>query len=443
MPLGLLVWLLAPPVALAAPPEVTAYPGSLILGEGRGVELRVRTGGGSPAALRTACNVGRFGDRTVAGDEVRVSWTPPDVRYPHTALLLFWMDPGGAEPPDVAAVRVPLLGRMDLDVTTEPRADVMVEIGQKTFGPQKADGRGQAKVPIEVPPGTRKARVLSYFGGTSTAVELPLDVPVTNPLVAAAGPDPMPRDGGWLWIIHAGKMDPTALVVETIGGQARLIDGQPDRALFELTALPDSQRLAVTVKVPDDPEAIIGASLKVTDRTSSAPPKRRAAGWVLASSAHAGGFFGGGSNLGWLLGVDVSLIPPLLGGRAAVGGQLEVRSMGLVTSITGLGPLESWVIGPSLAAVARFNVVETGPVSVHARAGAGLLLYTHRVKTGFQPTFTEVGATRDLFVGAQVVYRVGPLDLFLEARGALAAVQTGRLDARMGGLVLTLGGRVY
>lgn len=445
-PPGLLcaLWLLLPAAqAVAGPPEVTATPAALVLGDGRQVEVRVRAGG-EPSSLQAACNVGRFTARNRSGDETVFLWTPPDVRYPHTALLLFWVDPPEGNAPDVAAVRIPLLGRLDLEVKTEPRADVMVEIGQKTFGPKKATARGQVKVPIEVPPGVTSARVISYVGGTSSAVEAPLEVPPTNPLLAIAGPDPMPRDRGWLWVFHTGTLS-GSLSVNVTGGSALLLGTQDDRALYELAASRDALRLEVVAKLPDHPDAAGQVTLKVVDRTSPAPasPRRRTVGWGLGSSALAGGFFGGGSNLGVLASVDVSVSPPLLDGRGAFGGQIEVRSMGLTSSIPGLGSLESWVIGLSLDAVARLAVLEVGPLSVHLRAGAGILFYSHQVETAFQPSFSEGGATTDLFGAAQLAYRVGPVDALVEVRGSLAVVQTPRLDARMGGLLLAVGARVY
>ena len=52
--------------------------------------------------------------------------------------------------PEVGYVAVPLWGQGDAVVKTRPRARIEVSIGDRTFGPVKADGTGIALVPVVV-----------------------------------------------------------------------------------------------------------------------------------------------------------------------------------------------------------------------------------------------------------------------------------------------------
>ncbi len=127
--------------------DVRATPARVVLGETRQVRITVRGAG----ALRAVANVG-----TVSGvSGGSATYTPPDGRQPRVAVILVYGD-GVA-----GAVAIPLVGKTDLPVTTEPNALVTLEAGGRSFGPVRADDRGRATIPIELPPGIRTGTVVA------------------------------------------------------------------------------------------------------------------------------------------------------------------------------------------------------------------------------------------------------------------------------------------
>src|SRR5262245_55174398 len=131
------IWAAWASAAMAAAPEVTFQPNQVVLGADAKVEVEVRSQ--DLPHLRSYASTGTLSPRQDAGPGVvRFTWTPPEVRYPHMAILLFWSERGTAVP-ELTVARIPLLGRTELTVKTEPRAEVHVEIGDRTFGPRRAD----------------------------------------------------------------------------------------------------------------------------------------------------------------------------------------------------------------------------------------------------------------------------------------------------------------
>src|SRR5690349_9869255 len=102
--------LTVPGVAVAAAPEVRATPAQVVLGQDTAVELEVQVREGA-GPVRAAASSGSFAQPVVEGGALRkFQWTPPEVRYPLPAVLAFWVEkPSG--PPEVAVIRIPLLGR--------------------------------------------------------------------------------------------------------------------------------------------------------------------------------------------------------------------------------------------------------------------------------------------------------------------------------------------
>jgi hypothetical protein len=213
------------PAALAAPPVVDLQPTTVVLGTDAQVSLRVVTTGGRGARLKAAAQVGELSaSEVLSPDEVRFTWKVPASRFPQVAMLAFWIA-GVVEAPEIAVVRIPLIGRTELEAKTEPGAEVRAEVAGKSFGPRTADSRGRVKVPIEVPPGVDSARVLGQAGRKETSMDVPLTVPAYNPLLAVISPDPMGADhGGWLWVVHADKLDPGQLEL-AVQGASRACPG--------------------------------------------------------------------------------------------------------------------------------------------------------------------------------------------------------------------------
>lgn len=229
-PLPLLLLLLAAPV-WAAPPGVTVSwtPERVVLGQDSLVTVEVRVPPGS-GPVRGAASSGAFSQQRVEGGEVRAfQWTPPPVRHPLVAVLAFWLEGGAELPPEWAVVRIPLLGKTQLDVTTDAEASVVVEVAGRRFGPVQADERGRARVPVEVPPGVRSATVLATRDTLRTRAVIPLDAPEDAPLVAALTPSPLPEEaGGWLLVAGEEGLGPEELEVSAEGATC-VYDGEAFR----------------------------------------------------------------------------------------------------------------------------------------------------------------------------------------------------------------------
>src|SRR2546426_9390279 len=80
---------------------------------------------------------------------------------------------------EVAWSALPLWAEGDAVVKTRPRGRITVEIGSQTFGPVIADPRGEAIVPVVVPPGVTQARQGKRM--------IPLGVPPTRTVHVAFG----------------------------------------------------------------------------------------------------------------------------------------------------------------------------------------------------------------------------------------------------------------
>ncbi|HME91905.1 MAG TPA: hypothetical protein VKE49_10810, partial [Myxococcaceae bacterium] len=317
--------LFASSLALADVPAVAVRPTSLALwtGEKASVTVRVSRPG---KKLRAVASSGTIeGPDDSSASEQHFTYSPPAARFPQTALLLFWVEEAHS-PPDVAIVRLPLRGHTTLNVNTEPGADVRVQVADASFGPKRADKRGRAEIPIDVPPGALSAQVVAESRERTTARAAPLDVPFVNPLLAALSPDPLPAgENGWLIVAHSGAFDASQLSVEVAGGSVQPTATLPDRALFRVAPAPGSKRVAATATLRDQPaarataEAVVEAPRPVETASAWAP-------WRFSAGASVGGFYGGGSSAGLAVGVDASYAVPFAGNRFSVDAEVGFRS---------------------------------------------------------------------------------------------------------------------
>src|SRR5207302_1591866 len=100
-------------------------------------------------------------------------YVPPDDEIPQVAIVM------AVAAADVAWIALPLWAEGDALVKTRPRGRITVEIGSQTFGPVVADPRGEAVVPVVVPPGVTQARQGKRM--------IPLGVPPTRTVHVAFG----------------------------------------------------------------------------------------------------------------------------------------------------------------------------------------------------------------------------------------------------------------
>ncbi len=145
--------------------------------------------------LRLAVNVGSFSAvERIAPGKYKTVYVPPATRFPQVALVAVWRETGTQAP--IEFLRIPLYGSTKLPIGAKRGSDVVVEVGDLSFGPTKVDADGQIEVPISVPPGVREAIVkVKEPRGSLANRKLPIDVPPYNRETAAIVPHAIVADG--------------------------------------------------------------------------------------------------------------------------------------------------------------------------------------------------------------------------------------------------------
>lgn len=482
-PLPLLVLLLSAPLTLAASPRVagaatparvvagqspqvtvSAKPERVVLGQDTRVAVEVRVPPGS-GPVRAAASSGGFAEDRVEGGEVRTfRWTPPSVRYPLMAVLAFWVEgtgPSDAEPSDVVVLRLPLLGKTQLDVSTAAGASVVVEVAGTRFGPVLANARGRARVPVEVPPGVRVAQVLATRDTLNTHASIPLDPPRDEPLVAALTPSPLPS-GKEGWLLVAGEPSLRRSDLELSVQGAKLSPERGGSSLrYRVTPQGDATRVAVTVRrkgrddlaraeaavaraavarvEPSRPPALTPVPVDPPPRLPPSPVPGTA--WRPSLFLLAGGAFASGANTGPFGGLGVSLVPPGKWERFAVELETGLRRATFDGRLETLGAVRSRVLAAPVLASVRARLLQGSAFSLYGRAGGGLLPFRHQLSSDFQEDLKESKLAGMGFLSLQGAYRFGRWSALAEARGAWAPARTPWLDAQLGGLSGLLGVR--
>jgi hypothetical protein len=429
---------------MAAVPQVRATPASVVLGQGQVVELEVRVPEGT-GPVHAAASTGSFAQEVVEGSAVRAfRWTPPDIRYPLQSILLFWVStPEG--PPEVAVVRIPLLGRTTLPVSTDRGAEVVMDIAGARFGPVKADRRGRAQVPVEVPPGVKEAHVLATRGSLKTDRVVKLDVPDHRPLVAVLSPSPLPHSGGWL--VVAGEESLSASELRPTAEGARLEPRPGAPLLFRVSPLAGATSVSVNVRRTQGSDSAHAQASVLSEPAppppviSSAPSAPAAPENRLAVHVLAGGFFAGGANRGPSVALGASYALPLWDERLSVEAELGLRRASLDATVDGYGTLHSAVLAGPVLVSARLALFQRSAFTLSGRLGAGVLPFRHQVSSDFMPGFGENKLAAMAFLAAQGAYQLGRVSVLLELRGEYGPAHTDRLDAQLGGVGASLGVR--
>ncbi|ATB48040.1 hypothetical protein [Corallococcus macrosporus] len=463
--LPLLLMVLATPVAGTAAPVpndsgVSWSPERIVLGADTLVELKLQVPAGT-GPLHAAASTGAFVADRVEGGTVRLfQWRPPSVRYPLVAVLLFWAAaPRPDSPPQVTVVRLPLVGLTELDVATAAGANVEVEVADRRFGPVKADGRGRARVPVEVPPGVRKARVLATRGTLRTDATAPLDPPPGSPLAAVLTPSPLPPSaGGWLLMAGEAPLRGGDLDVEVEGAVVVAQDARTtshlapphassaaphDVVRMRVIPVAGAERVRVSVRRRDNnPASRADAEVTMLSTPVAVHPPGMDASWRSSFFLLAGGVLAGGSNTGPSGGVGVSVLTPLWRQRLAAELEVGARSSTLSDAVGALGAVRSQVLALPLLVSVRAELFRRAAFSLHGRAGAGPVpIHHHLLPSDFQGEVKESKVSGMGFVALQASHRFGRWSALAEARGAWAPVHTPWLDTQLGGLAMYLGMR--
>ena len=471
-PLPLLLLLFATSLARAAPSGVTVSwtPERVVLGQDSRVTLEVRVPPDS-GPVRGAASSGAFTRERVEGGAVRVfEWTPPPVRHPLVAVLAFWVEDGtppsdvtsaGTGRSEVGIVRIPLLGKTRLDVSTAAGASVVVEVSSRRFGPVKADDKGRARVPVEVPPGVRAATVLATRGTLRTRADIPLEPPSEQPLVAALTPSPLlATDGGWLLVAGEEGLAHGDLELSFEGASLSAVS---EKAPLRYHVRPGPNATAVTVKVrrkgrqdtaqavaevtrlTAPPPALLPPPVPPTGGVAPAPPLAPAVAeagvWRPSLFLLVGGAFASGANTGPTGAVGLSLVPPWWRGLWALEVETGLRRVAFDGSVDALGAVHSRVLAVPVLASVRVGVFQGEAFSLYGRAGGGLLPFRHQLSSDFQEDLKESKLGAMGFLSFQGAYRLGRWSALAEVRGAWAPARTPSLDAQLGGLSGLLGMR--
>jgi hypothetical protein len=423
----LLLSLLVGTAALARP-QVQATPSTIVLGRDHEVRLEVKD------AEQLHWKVSE-GDLTQT-DATHWVWHAPDSGVPRTALLLVW-DAADA-PPDPTVVRIPLIGRTDLAIDTEPLAVVTVEIAGQTFGPRTASASGKVRVPVQVPPDAETAAVHAESNGRATDRRVPLGMPTDVRVVAALSPHPLaPDEGGWLLVAGVPALTAEQTRLEVTGATLRP-ELATDPLRYAVTPLPDASEVAVTAERKGRPASrtMTAVAVGLLPPAAPCPVSSPMRGYLGAS---AGAFFGRGAARG----VEGSIAAGLSWGpHDRVGLELEVgiRHTGLTQEQPGLGTLRSSInVLPVLASV-RVVPVAAGHWRLGLRAGVGVAPYEHRLTAAFQQPFREGGVTWQLAGGIEGAYRVGAWAPFIELGYAYSpTLQTTQVNAELRGPRALLG----
>ncbi|MFZ9887259.1 MAG: hypothetical protein ACO3JL_07135, partial [Myxococcota bacterium] len=134
----------------------------------------------------------------------RFRYLPPKDRFPHVALFgALVEDP---KMPRAGFFALPLQGRGQVEVKTSPKSEVVLQIGDRSFGPVLADERGRALIDVLAPPGPTRAIARSVDpDGVSSQRLVDLGVPAFRRLLLLPVDDTVPatREGAAELLVYA------------------------------------------------------------------------------------------------------------------------------------------------------------------------------------------------------------------------------------------------
>jgi hypothetical protein len=178
-----------------------AAPAKIILGRDAASSLTITLtdSKGAPVSglhLKSKANLGTISDVADGGNGTyTATFTPPATQFPQVAVISVWAQ---EDPERIAGFfRVPLVGAVKYPVETgRPGASIVFTVGETTFPAVTADATGRAEVPIEVPPGVSMAKVkLTETSGSTSDLQIDLQVPPANRLAVGGLPEFIPADG--------------------------------------------------------------------------------------------------------------------------------------------------------------------------------------------------------------------------------------------------------
>ncbi|RME20507.1 MAG: hypothetical protein D6806_16215, partial [Deltaproteobacteria bacterium] len=164
-----------PEVARAAL-ELVPATSTLVYRKGAGVRIELRATGSAsrlkPGEIRLAATAGQLGRIRRAGNGFWFEWKAPVRPRPMMVLIAAWA-PG--EVPAFCTVELKLVTRLQV-TSDKPNVSLTLSMGGRTYGPVRSDGRGRARISVEVGPSDLSAILVARdeYGNRSTKrIELP------------------------------------------------------------------------------------------------------------------------------------------------------------------------------------------------------------------------------------------------------------------------------
>ena len=235
--------------------SMTAEPDGLVLGRDEASTITL-TSSSALMLIDLQASAGSVGDLLPVGEGVfKARYEPPDVTSPRVVILTAVGQVGSTE--SVSALALPLAGAANYPIYNEsPGATLQLRVGDREFGPVKADEKGSAVVPIEVPAGITSATLIRFVDNNRTEEELPLGLPEVSRIRLFQLPSSLPSSVG-TWVLHAfvslpdGEPDTGATVefeaAEGSIGAVSHAGGGLYRAAWTLPEEPGRVRLSASI----------------------------------------------------------------------------------------------------------------------------------------------------------------------------------------------------
>lgn len=231
--------------------------------------------------LQVSVNVGRIDPPERVGiGKYRAHYYLPATKFPQAAIVAVWRETG----PDaeVDFLRIPLSARTKLPFKTKAGADVRVFIGDDKFGPVSADRKGQATIPIVVPPGVKEVEVESIAGLDRQRSSVVVKVPPYNRLGMAVTPYLLTGEPQYATahLYYDDQRPPVASKVKlnVSGGEAKFVAARGNRFTYRITPSKSAgKEIKLSATIDGDAQAnaqstiLVGAPVaeRVLSRTSS------------------------------------------------------------------------------------------------------------------------------------------------------------------------------
>lgn len=163
---ALLLVLLAPRPHASATPAATiatrvkSAPSPIVLGQAAEAVIEVTDLPGA-GPIAAGVNVGEVKTLEVLDDRVRIVYRLPGQHYPQRLCLLLVRTRETDPRRRVHVVRLPMLARTSVPITTRRNSQVTLRIGAQTFGPQGSGPTGRLRLAVVVPPGVSSGEAVA------------------------------------------------------------------------------------------------------------------------------------------------------------------------------------------------------------------------------------------------------------------------------------------